>query len=148
MKPLELIIITGSTHHTYFDFSCNYNRNTKWCRCHTHCCASICLPASSPYSCSISSEQPLITAVVLAKPGSTFTKPLITSQAVTLSRLPSSRFRLPSIDNVARRAQIDMLALLILRHRPFQKSQQKSQQLSHLDFEGRARKCMPYFHAI
>jgi len=63
-----------------------------------------CCPTSGPYNSKISSEQPLMTAVVCVNPGATFTNPLTISHAITLSRSPSSRFKVPRIDSVARRA--------------------------------------------
>src|ERR1051326_5978927 len=66
-----------------------------------------CFPISLPNNCNTSSEQEFITFVVSVNPGATLTKPLITSHASILSKLPSSLFKVLSMDNVANLAEAD-----------------------------------------
>src|SRR5438309_1504974 len=63
-----------------------------------------CAPAVSPYTDRITSEKPLITAGCLLKSGAELIMPNTLSHAVTRSRSPSSRFRLPSMPNATNRA--------------------------------------------
>ena len=60
-----------------------------------------CTPASGPYNSTIRSEKPLATSVVFVNPSTVFTMTLTCSQATTLSKLPSSRLRVPNIDKQA-----------------------------------------------